>query len=152
MVYSLSLLSAILDMLKLAAADDVDGALTGAKVALYTTNVSPTPETVWDDLTEATFTGYARSAAITWADPFNSSSTGVPVMTGDAKTFLCTGDPLGETVYGYAIVSGATPPVLLATRPISDPEIMSDGGGLIVVARVGLNSTADIPDGDVTAT
>lgn len=152
MTYTMSLLRAILNVIRLDIANAEDGPLFGAKVALYKNSVAPTVDSVWADFEEADFTGYARSAAITWADPFNSSETLLPVMTGDAKTFLCTGDPLDNTVYGYLIVSGATPPVVLAVRPLNDPELMAEDGGLIVVPRVGNSATADIPSGDVTAT
>jgi len=152
MQLSIAFLQSVLAMLKLDGADAVDGTLTGAKVALFTNEPVLSPDTVWGDLEEATFTGYSRSAAITWADAILSSQTNLPVIYGDAKTFLCTDDAPAETVYGYAIVSGATPPVLLASALLETPEAMQDGHGLIIVPRVGFNSVAEIPDGAVTLT
>lgn len=152
MVYTLTFLDLLLKMAKMPVASPVDGPLVGSKVALYVNNIAVTPGTVWGDLVEATFDGYARSAAITYATPFVSSVTAVPVMAGDAKTFLCTGNTVIESVFGYAIVSGATPPVVLAMRPLDAQELMSSGGGLIIVPRVGIDSVALNPPGDVTVT
>jgi hypothetical protein len=152
MIYTLIFLDLLLKAMKMPVASPVDGPLVGSKVALYVNNLAPTPGTVWGDLTEATFDGYARSSAITYATPFISSTTLVPVMAGDAKTFLCTGQTVTETVYGYAIVSGATPPVVLTVRPLDTPELMTTGGGLIIVPRVGVDPAAMVPPGDVTVT
>jgi len=152
MIFTVEFLRLMLLMGKMPVASPVDGPLVGAKVALIVNNPAVTPNTVWADLVEATFDGYARSAAVTWADPFTSSSTQVPVMAGDAKTFLCTGDTVVETVFFYAIVTDAVPPVVLALRQLEVPETMSDGHGLIIVPRVGLSAAADVPAGDVTVT
>lgn len=41
-------------------------ALDGGEMALFTNNITPGPQTIAADLTEATFTGYARAALTAW--------------------------------------------------------------------------------------
>lgn len=151
MTYTQALLLGLLADAKRPGADAGDGILVGAKVALIKNNVAESVNLTWDDLVEADFTGYARSAAVTWGTPAKSSDTGVPVMGGDVKHFACSGGA-EQTVYSYAIVSGATPPVLLALKTLPTPEIMASGGFIDIVPRVGYRQEAIIPPGDVTLT
>lgn len=132
---------------KQAGLDALDGPLVGAKIALFTTAIAPSPALVLADLVEATFPGYARSAAIVWGAPFTSSETGEPVMPGDAKTFTSTGGDPPETVRSYGLVSADVPPVLLALEEFEAPEDMGDGAVKVLLPRIGLNPDAVTPPG-----
>lgn len=143
----------LLNLLKVPADSPDAGPLVGCKIALTKEAVAEDSNLVWDDLTESTFPGYARSASITWGTPALSHVTGEYVMGADAKTFSCTGDPGEEKVMGYALVTGATPPVLLAYKSLApEGEPLEDGGVIVVMERNGFNVVANIPPGDIPLT
>lgn len=106
----MELFKRILLMLKLAAADAVDGTLTGAKVILFTNALVVNKNTLLAGLDVATFTGYATSTAVTWGTPFVSGDTTQYTMTGDAKTFTCSAGTEEEVIEGYALISADDPP------------------------------------------
>jgi len=151
MVLTDHVLTALLNGAKLNAEDDYDGVLDGAVVALYQNSPEPTSKTVWADLEEADFTGYARSAAIVWGTVAQSSQTGLPVLPADKKNFACSGGDTQE-VNGYAIILPGTPPTLLAVQPFAEPEPMEAGGLLEIVPRMAFSADAPVPSGDVTIT
>lgn len=130
------------------------GILTGCYLMLYTNNIAVTPDLEIEDLTEASYSGYARQA-ITWdATPKHSSETDCPIIVADdVLNFERTAGGLDQVVRGYAIVSaiGGTAK-LYATRQLDAPETMEVGGLLSIVPRVGWNPEANVPGGDVTAT
>jgi hypothetical protein len=107
----------------------------GAIVRLFQNDVTPDRDTVIGDLTAADFTGYADSAAVTWATPFLDSN-GDAILPGDLKEFMA-GSPVtvSNTIYGYAIVNtGAT--VLLWAERFDAPVIVSTAGKTIAVMPV----------------
>lgn len=87
-------------------ADLVSGSTpyTGAKMRLYTNDLTPTTDTDIADFTEADFGGYAE-AAVTWDTPYIDSLGDVHLPSSNV-IFLCTGTPF-ENVYGYYLVTGA---------------------------------------------
>jgi len=128
------------------------GLLDGAKVVLFVNTPALGPDTLYSDLTIATFTGYAASTAIVWVAPGDSSETQLPVVYGDAKTFTCSGDPLDNTVTGYAIVDKSVAPVLLAAALLATPEVIGDGSFLVLLPRVGISDVGKIPSGALAVT
>lgn len=143
-------MATLTDIVGNATAVGADGPLATVDVILYTNNVVPTVNTVLGDLIEADFDGYTMSDTVVWASPIISSVTGVPVSSGDVKTFAST-DPDDQTIYGYALVDETGPPgVLRAVQPFDEPIIIANGGGLEIVPRFGVDQTAKIPPGDVT--
>lgn len=82
----------------------VGGEVNGGIVHLFTNDITPTIDTVIGDFTEATFAGYAASAAIVWSAVFRNA-LGQAQSVGDTKTFELTALP-GETIYGYYVTVG----------------------------------------------
>jgi hypothetical protein len=111
------------------------GGWVGAKLHLYTNNLLPTPANILTDFTEADFTGYAASAAITWSTP-GYLPDGTAVVTGDAKTFQVGSTPtVLNTCYGWYITNGAGT-ALITSRAFDSPVVLSGAGQIIVVLPV----------------
>jgi hypothetical protein len=145
-------LKIILATFKLAAEDGFNGPLTGAKLALFKNNIAITNLLTWDDLVECDFTGYARSAAVVWADPVMSDNTNLPVIFGDSKTFNCTGSTIENDVAGFAIVTGATPPVLIASANFDAIIDLNAGEAIVLSPRVGFDTDLIVPPGILVLT
>jgi len=71
---------------------------TGAKMKLFTNDITPDETTTLADLTEATFGGYA-AATVVWDTPY-IDPTNLVHLVSDNVVFLCTGTPF-ESIYGY---------------------------------------------------
>jgi hypothetical protein len=78
------------------------GLLDALVVKLYTNDVTPGRHSVGADFTEATFDGYAASAAVAWGSVFTDAA-GQATVVGDTKQFTCTGGTTPQTVYGYTV-------------------------------------------------
>lgn len=88
------------------------GSYVNAIVMLYTNVVTlPARGATVASLGEATFTGYARSSAITWGASLVNVN-GVPFVTGDKKQFICTGTAVSNDVNGAAILDATGTTVL----------------------------------------
>lgn len=101
------------------------GILNGAILGLIAADFAQSDDLVLADLIEAAFTGYARSATVTWGAAYQSGELVMPYMQGDSKVFgPCTALP--ETIYGvmYLNAAGNT---LLATEKYDEgvPIIVS---------------------------
>lgn len=132
-------------------ATGTDPLLKTAKVMLFVNNISPTPDTVAADLTEASWTGYARSSTITWGLPIVSNDTQLPCILGNEKTFDVTTNTAPETAYGYAIVTTVSAvDHLLAVSPFDTPINPGPATQIAIVPRIGLDPEAVNPPGDVT--
>jgi len=138
----------ILAMLKLDDEDGVNGVLLGSKILLYTNVVAPNPLVTLADFTEATYGGYARSAAIVFDDPFISTETGAYVMAGDLKTFTASGNVPNETVRGWALISSDVSPVLLGYKAMDENWTPAAGSEMKMIPRVALPDLATLPDTD----
>lgn len=112
------------------------GVLNGALVGLFKSNTVLTPDTVLADLTEADFTGYAQSAAVTWGSPGYDVNK-VPEVLGDMKVFN-SGTPITITnvVYGYFVVDGAGTTLLYAEKFATPASVINADQMLAVVPRV----------------
>lgn len=117
--------------------DSVGAAVTvvfsGAKVALYTNNFTPTVDSVLSDFTEADYTGYtAGGIAIT---PFGTAawaSQGAAVAYGSLATFNPTNPTtVGNIIYGYFIFSGGTPQTLVGAERFASPIPMQSAADQI---------------------
>jgi len=125
------LLPALNNLLKLGAAPN-DGILNGALVGLYTN--APfiwTPKAKLADLTEATYTGYARQAAAfltPWINPVNQAE-----VAGDTLLFQPSGVLVTpETIVGYFIVDG-TGLILLGGDNLPAPVPLSIPTDAVVI-------------------
>jgi hypothetical protein len=129
----------IRDLAKAADLNDPSGSasgpLKGAKIALYTALAAqPSVNSVWTDLTEATYTGYARQSA-TWTGPFDTAGGSALVSGSTAWTPTDSASP--QSILGYALVTTDTPPHLLALENFPAPipfQGPMDGFTLLVQA------------------
>lgn len=77
----------------------------GASIGLYANDLDPSDVTVFTDLLEATFPGYAQQlcTSITWPDPAINGS-GESESDGPTITWTCSGTPGStETIYGIFV-------------------------------------------------
>jgi hypothetical protein len=90
--------------------------LNGAILSLFQNNITPNPNNVLSDFTEADFTGYLASGAITWGTPVYAPD-GTPTVYGDLKTFTA-GSPVTQSnvVYGWYITDSPATKVMAARR------------------------------------
>lgn len=143
------------DMLKFdstTGATGTDPLLKTAKVGLYVNNISPTPGTVFADLTEASWTGYARSGTVTWSAAVVSNETNLPAIVGDSKTFTVTTQPTpAQVAFGYFIATTVSAvDHLLAVVPFDTPLQPGNGSEILVTPRLGVNDQAVNPSGDLS--
>jgi hypothetical protein len=96
----------------------------GAKLHLGKTNIPITGSTLIGDFTEADFTNYAASAAVTWATPGYTPGN-VAVVTGDLKTFSTGASPtVFNTIYNWYLTDSAGTALLFA-RTLDTPIVLS---------------------------
>lgn len=138
---------------KLVASTPTTGVFSAVQLMLYTNNVAVSPNLTITDLVEASFNGYIRQT-ITWsASARHSSETDAFAMIANGVSkFERTAGGVDQIVRGYAIVETGVGGNLLAVRALDTPETMEINGMLNIVPRLGLDPTAVIPSGDVTAT
>lgn len=88
----------------------------GALISLFKNDIVPDAASLLADLTEADFSGYAASAAVTWGTP-HFLPDGTAVVAGDAKTFVTASPaPVLNTVFGWYATDGAGTTLLFARR------------------------------------
>lgn len=80
---------------------------------------------------EATFSGYARSAAVVWGPAFKDSQ-GRGVLAGDSKQFTASAATIGNTVTGYAVLNAAGNDLLWAEL-FDTPRVIDAAGKAIIV-------------------
>lgn len=117
--------------LKLALKDAAPGTTT---IRLFKNSVTLSDSTVWADLTEATFTGYASQSLSRagWNEPTVGSVT---YINRSAVTFSCSGG--SQDVYGYAVTytDGGTTYILWA-ESFSSPITISSGGSIQITPKI----------------
>lgn len=128
------------------------GPLDGAKVGLYTNEITLNKDLVYADLEQPTFTGYAASTAVVWGDSYVTQDDRV-LLTGDAKKFECTGGTPSDTVRGYFLYTGTAPnEVLLMAEEFENPVFISEvSNGVTVVPVVTMPDTGDYGEAAVVA-
>lgn len=133
---------AILTQLTRAAPGEAEaGIWNGAKVKLFKNEKTPSSGDVLADYTEADFTGYVESTAVTWGTPY-VDEVGRAVILGDLKTFAATGSGTTNIIYGYYVVDSAEE-VLLYAEKFEEPRDMDETADAIpVIPRVVLNLAA----------
>lgn len=129
----------------LSAARAATGSLDPATVhvGLYTGIVGlPTSDRVLADLTEATFTGYARLPMTSWTDPYNAAD-GKVTISGAAKHFTPTDAVTPNTIQGWFIASALAGGVLLAIEPLDTPAPLANADNtLSILPRFSLDPNA----------
>ena len=104
-----------------------DGDLDGAKLMLAQTAVSSTRNRVLADFTQCNFSGYATSSPLVWNEPYLDAENDVPTVTCDTVEFRTTNATpfVPNEVYSVLLVSGATPPVLIASAEVDGAILMN---------------------------
>lgn len=130
--------SVVLEDLLEALVDD-SAPFDGCVVALLKEPPPLEPETVWADLTEADFSGYARSSALTFGSPYTDAETGVPVVSAPMVEFLSTtASPfVPNQIYGHALIVPGSPPTLRSIVAYDAP-VAIDAPDLVHGVRVEL--------------
>jgi hypothetical protein len=119
----------------------------GFVMRLYTNNVTPTPQTVLGDLTQALnadIPGYA-AVAITWDGTPSRSPDGSWIDYGTDAPFIATGAGSGaNTVYGWYLTDAANT-VLLGAQLLPAPFTFTlPGDGFRVEPSIKAEQTSDV--------
>lgn len=109
-----------------------DGLLDGAKVILFQNDFFPDEFTTLAQLTEATFTGYARSAAVVWGTPYVTAGT-LAAVTPPSVQFNSTGTTVTNIIYGWAVIHDDTVDTLQYAQRLDEPVSMDGVGNAIIV-------------------
>lgn len=119
------------------------GPLAGLKIVLYTALAAqPSQSSVWDNLTEANYTGYVRQD-VTWAGPFDTA--GGSALVSDATTWTPTDDATPQTIMGYALVTDTVPPVLKALENYPSPiPMVGPVDGFVMTIQAGILSLVNL--------
>lgn len=107
------------------------GALNGSKVILFTAPNVITPDVALGDLTLATFTGYAPSAAVVWGTVFRDDE-GLARAVGSLVQFTSTDGAVQETIVGWGLTNGAGSALLYA-QLLDVPVPINRGDQAIVI-------------------
>lgn len=114
---------------------DYAGPLVGCKMGLFTNPITPSKNTLYADLTVATFTGYAL-VALTYSAELTDGA-GVQQLVSNLCNFRATGTPASEVLYGYFITDGNVSPVLYGLETFPSPIVVSvAGNGVSVVSPI----------------
>ena len=107
--------------------------MDAGEMALFSNDITPDVNTVVADLTEATFTGYARATLTTWlAARLNTALEGV--QTSPLAAFAAAAPfTVGEDVYG-GWIEDSNGDLILMFRFDNAPIPMAAVGNAIVVA------------------
>lgn len=117
----------------------ISGVLPWVLLLWLNADLYPTDDTVYADLTEASFTGYSRVTVdrSLWTDPVLQADAAVTTWGTSPTQWTATGTP--QTLYGWAMVTQISPVIRYIQRfPI--PIIAADGVPVGVLPRVTLST------------
>jgi hypothetical protein len=103
---------------------------TDVRLRLYKNNLTPDQDTVYIDLDEATFPGYAEQTPSFGAASIVSHKG--KIVDTSARSFVWSGSASPENIYGYYVVDIGTFAVLWVQR-FSSPQVMSSNGDTITI-------------------
>ncbi len=123
------------------------GEFFDASINLWTdVGLIPNRNTVFADVTVATFTGYAQVDIATWTGPVNLSATD-KALHAEAN-FIATATPApAETIYGYILTDLAKVETKLIERFLDPVLITLDGDGLSLDVILNQADIWDVPPG-----
>jgi hypothetical protein len=121
----------LLDILTKATA--VAGEFDTGVIALFVDAIVPTPLTLLAQLTECTFPGYARSAAVKWGTPYFDTLERA-VSLSDVHQFACNAVGQAQTARIVGLIVGAAPGVLKACYVLDTPLIFASPDSVFQVA------------------
>lgn len=115
--------------------------LDTAKVILGQNAITPSLVTSYSDLNEANFTGYARSANITWGSLLNDADT-TPSSQSQLVQFRCNLSNVANQIQSLAVTDGVAAPNtgILSSGSIAPPYPIAnpgDGFGIVVTWNLG---------------
>lgn len=122
----------------LASLTGASGMLYQSKCKLYTNSVVLSPDTELADFTEATFEGYAASAAMDWNTAYNEAD-GTASASADTLVFSCNAETEGESILGYYITNTAGDALLYAVEFDEAVPVNQIGDAVIVYPKVTLS-------------
>lgn len=97
------------------------------QIMLFQNDITPDQDTVYADLTEATFDGYSRYTLTRseWQSPTIVADKAV--STYGTVPLVWIAASAGETIYGYALVTQTSPVIRAIQRFGSPPTLAVDG-------------------------
>lgn len=106
----------------LAAMKAVGGELNGVVMMLFQNNVDMNLPLTMADLVECDYSGYARSAALAWVDPYIDRDTAQYALSAPSGQFRTTDVTpfVGNSVYGFALVKPGAPDELVMVHKFSE--------------------------------
>jgi hypothetical protein len=128
----------------LAATDDFDGALVGLKCALFISPLVPDRSTVYADLEQPTYTGYAVKDVV-WGAPFTKPD-GTRAVQATIMQWQMGDSALPTVIYGYGVyLPSGTVLYWLESLP-SPVQLTTVTDALIISLEWGVNpaSTASV--------
>lgn len=99
-----------------------DGPAWNSILMLFSSTPAGGKDVTVADLTECVYSGYARSAALTFSAPVREADGSYSLIT-PSKQFLATAATpfVGDTIRGVALLDTATPPNVLAYGLLDTP-------------------------------
>lgn len=110
----------------------------GLEVGLFVGPFTPNPESAIGDLTEATFTGYARFALTPATGPVNPESAGISAADWPRAIFTNTDALYSGVAYGWFIADVATHGKLFAAASFPSPIPITGAGASVSVLLQGV--------------
>lgn len=112
------------------------GGLYNGTLILFTNQIAPTPYTIVANLTEATYSGYARQTAITWGSPILQPD-GTYTQLSQLTTWLAAAmsNFVANNIWGWALIDTSASPNLLMIEVFAQPVPIAspgDGFGLVI--------------------
>jgi hypothetical protein len=112
------------------------GPLYARNIALFNTQVQPSKQQTFAQLTECLFTGYARKAAVAFGAPILQNDFSYTILSA-LMTFTGTASSafVPDNVWGWAMIDGSAVPNLLMMELFAAPIPIAqagDGFGLVI--------------------
>jgi hypothetical protein len=119
---------------------------TSVSIKLFSNNFTPSNQSILSDFTEADFTGYLAVATTGYTAPAWVSNNAAVAYSLPLAAFN-TASPytVGQTIYGYYLVSGTGSPVLIGAERFLQPMSMIGAGNQILISAPISVADAGIP-------
>lgn len=122
------------------------GPLNNCSIALLMQGFNPSSATMFGDLTEATYSGYARATGVVWGVPILQNDGSYQILTA-LQTFMATAASnfVQNTIYGWAMITPGASPQLLMSEVFQTPvpfALPNDGFGLVIQLSEGIANPA----------
>ena len=117
------------------------GPLYNTNLILFQAPLILTNGTLFVNLTEATFSGYARKSGVVFSAPILQGD-GTYTMVSNLYTFIASAMStfVGNVIYGWALIDNSSPPNLLMAEMFASPpaiQVPNAGFGMTISFNVG---------------